>query len=174
MRGKVAGSYDTPYDRWDHPRLCGEKNHDHGRHRYQAGSPPPMRGKAENACVTDAGNRITPAYAGKSCTTAGCNIYYQDHPRLCGEKTWLLISLCRLIGSPPPMRGKAGRCAASVPNWRITPAYAGKRNLRSNHRCVLVDHPRLCGEKPCGEDAVSGLYGSPPPMRGKEFVHLFS
>ena len=50
----------------DHPRLCGEKYDIKSIYGTLQGSPPPMRGKAENACVTDAGNRITPAYAGKS------------------------------------------------------------------------------------------------------------
>ena len=51
---------------------------------------------------------ITPAYAGKSFLStfrAFCN---QDHPRLCGEKLLLYVPLPAGIGSPPPMRGKAG------------------------------------------------------------------
>ena len=45
-----------------------------------------MRGKAENACVTDEGNRITPAYAGKSLLELVAVVGGRDHPRLCGEK----------------------------------------------------------------------------------------
>ena len=50
----------------DHPRLCGEKSPATITGKYQAGSPPPMRGKVsrqENIGIND---RITPAYAGKS------------------------------------------------------------------------------------------------------------
>ena len=49
----------------DHPRLCGEKHRSLSHQYAQAGSPPPMRGKAAvyDALFTDA--RITPAYAGK-------------------------------------------------------------------------------------------------------------
>ena len=32
--------------KWDHPRLCGEKNPHAGEDEPAVGSPPPMRGKA--------------------------------------------------------------------------------------------------------------------------------
>ena len=31
---------------------------------------------------------------------------YQDHPRLCGEKAGTQSGQYRVVGSPPPMRGK--------------------------------------------------------------------
>ncbi len=111
--GKSQGSAVVTDFIEDHPRLCGEKM----LHRQQLpqylGSPPPMRGKAENACVTDTGNRITPAYAGKS-------------PR--GSRFQL-----RAGGSPPPMRGKGGGSASAAPRRRITPAYAGKRVISESY-----------------------------------------
>ena len=70
-----------------------------------------MRGKAENACVTGEGNRITPAYAGKSFDTHSFGFDKQDHPRLCGEKFTSWRTTAFLPGSPPPMRGK-GFCRA--------------------------------------------------------------
>ena len=46
-----------------------------------------MRGKG-TGLVFDAGNvGITPAYAGKRTNECGNSNIYQDHPRLCGEKT---------------------------------------------------------------------------------------
>ena len=61
---------------------------------------------------------------------------------------------------------------------RITPAYAGKSGLRSKVERNDGDHPRLCGEKRWECDVTNGIYGSPPPMRGKvgnglepDFVH---
>ena len=50
----------------DHPRLCGEK---YGYYTIEVsflGSPPPMRGKAEQFPVDHGDSGITPAYAGKS------------------------------------------------------------------------------------------------------------
>ena len=50
----------------DHPRLCGEKDQDPFGAVRDAGSPPPMRGKAEREKAEREKDRITPAYAGKS------------------------------------------------------------------------------------------------------------
>ena len=50
----------------DHPRLCGEKEYFEENIPQDAGSPPPMRGKAVSAASNLLSARITPAYAGKS------------------------------------------------------------------------------------------------------------
>ena len=50
----------------DHPRLCGEKASRGRVTGNRRGSPPPMRGKAAGGGGGHRGDRITPAYAGKS------------------------------------------------------------------------------------------------------------
>ena len=45
------------------------------------------------------------------------------------------------------MRGKAGKLAFTPPTSGITPAYAGKRSIRTAKALADKDHPRLCGEK---------------------------
>ena len=85
-----------------------------------------MRGKEDLCAKKLIELRITPAYAGKSSNGLGKNCAEWDHPRLCGEKTDLIISMLNKLGSPPPMRGKGvGRVRAGR-RLRITPAYAGK------------------------------------------------
>ena len=65
------------------------------------------------------------------------------------------------------MRGKVciTHCKHYTP--RITPAYAGKRNLWCRYQYNHRDHPRLCGEKQRVEIVTGSRAGSPPPMRGK-------
>ena len=46
-----------------------------------------MRGKVLHFVQSSQRHRITPAYAGKSQSGAGCIRAEKDHPRLCGEKT---------------------------------------------------------------------------------------
>ena len=111
----------------DHPRLCGEKHNARINRTGHVGSPPPMRGKAAFPWQKVQSRRITPAYAGKSRSIYEVGIPYQDHPRLCGEKTAPDLSLIRGIGSPPPMRGKDAWYMGGCVSVRITPAYAGKR-----------------------------------------------
>ena len=42
-----------------------------------------------------------------------------------------IIIYIYIIGSPPPMRGKAGKAWQENNQSRITPAYAGKRQIFS-------------------------------------------
>ena len=64
--GKSSHTRRCPSIDWDHPRLCGEKRLFVLYHRFQTGSPPPMRGKGLCTMTQRCIRRITPAYAGKS------------------------------------------------------------------------------------------------------------
>ena len=97
----------------DHPRLCGEKEDFSGTYRRFEGSPPPMRGKEDGSYNLCLGRRITPAYAGKRHQLKVAQHTYQDHPRLCGEKS--------------------RRVEKNKNGGRITPAYAGKRQSSHPH-----------------------------------------
>ena len=66
------------------------------------------------------------------------------------------------------MRGKGRFQLSGTGTRRITPAYAGKRLRNGIHLSMSWDHPRLCGEKRVRNIVSVHIYGSPPPMRGKE------
>ena len=87
MRGKGQSSGGSGRRVGITPAYAGKSNHDHGRHRYQAGSPPPMRGKVFISHKTAADFGITPAYAGKRSALPALSCSRPDHPRLCGEKS---------------------------------------------------------------------------------------
>ena len=137
------------------------------RERFTRGSPPPMRGKAQNGSKRRRVHRITPAYAGKSFDHSASFSSVRDHPRLCGEKFRIVVSTAFRSGSPPPMRGKADVVLNRIDRIGITPAYAGKRVIRSSFHKLFQDHPRLCGEKQHFFYFLVYTGGSPPPMRGK-------
>ena len=126
-----------------------------------------MRGKVKRICQIFLGLRITPAYAGKSIQSKDLFTNNLDHPRLCGEKLCKRCSSASTKGSPPPMRGKVTSPLILLYRDRITPAYAGKSQRRTQPFWKRQDHPRLCGEKlpPYFHNLV--MIGSPPPMRGK-------
>ena len=114
---------------------------------WNLGSPPPMRGKVFLAPLVLSVIRITPAYAGKSVQRSKYFNSIRDHPRLCGEKSRIVIFYSSVIGSPPPMRGKVSIKAKKAVMMRITPAYAGKSRGNCFTDRFEGDHPRLCGEK---------------------------
>ena len=126
-----------------------------------------MRGKVPSENTDTTYTRITPAYAGKRKVETRKPAGRRDHPRLCGEKIKLLEINSHYAGSPPPMRGKAQNGSKRRRVHRITPAYAGKRNVKPKPRCCSRDHPRLCGEKFASRWYLRPVPGSPPPMRGK-------
>ena len=147
MRGKVAEYFTPEHVTEDHPRLCGEKIYENEIRVMFGGSPPPMRGKGSKRIFSHLPSRITPAYAGKSTRSRIHHQFSRDHPRLCGEKIKPVHPLLPPPGSPPPMRGKATANGFLYWNPRITPAYAGKRQIFMRSVCSSQDHPRLCGEK---------------------------
>ena len=90
-----------------------------------------------------------------------------DHPRGCGENSYVSDRRQRRIGSPPRMRGKLfSYCSHKSPKG-ITPADAGKTSLRGVILCGAKDHPRGCGENRGSIPPDGGGSGSPPRMRGK-------
>ena len=72
------------------------------------------------------------------------------------------------------MRGKA-KPANIVQSWEgITPAYAGKSKRSEDAATFQWDHPRLCGEKGFWNRCKCSREGSPPPMRGKDEIPMYS
>ena len=71
---------------------------------------------------------------GKSKGQLDFPIYFEDHPRVCGEKSGSLTVARAITGSPPRVRGKV--FLRFVPRGRtgITPACAGKRLLLGHTR----------------------------------------
>ena len=129
-----------------------------------------MRGKVTWEYDASEMAGITPAYAGKSPSECVMIVCFTDHPRLCGEKLPSSGNSLVTLGSPPPMRGKAEVMQTMTDLIRITPAYAGKREVSTLRVGKKQDPPRLCGEKVLGFFQYFFKEGSPPPMRGKEYM----
>ena len=131
----------------DHPRVCGEKPAVAVLFSKTMGSPPRMRGKEKGRRTHKVKSGITPAYAGKSAYLSPEDTAGRDHPRVCGEKYSWEKSTCKIFGSPPRMRGKAGLVQIVCRLRGITPAYAGKSHKVRLQAPGRWDHPRVCGEK---------------------------
>ena len=72
------------------------------------------------------------------------------------------------------MRGKVVETLDKALDGGITPAYAGKSARWLQGQPLLQDHPRLCGDKGFGLFPQPLHTGSPPPMRGKDPLLVFS
>ena len=152
----------------DHPRVCGEKII-RGAHRLlNKGSPPRVRGKVILIVSISSSMRITPACAGKRTLADAKAASCRDHPRVCGEKSALLLLGVPSVGSPPRVRGKGVHLFPHRRPERITPACAGKRSAGALSMSSYWDHPRVCGEKIFTDWRMWVYLGSPPRVRGKE------
>ena len=154
----------------DHPRVCGEKISFFFTGCSPKGSPPRMRGKAEEQRRRCDVQRITPAYAGKSHSGLYGSTNEKDHPRVCGEKQFKSLNQNQQQGSPPRMRGKGRRKQILLEFSGITPACAGKSGPISASGRAIRDHPRVCGEKALHDGGILPAQGSPPRVRGKVVV----
>ena len=131
----------------DHPRVGGEK-YAGRRHRGDLkGSPPRGRGKGQLHPWAAFHAGITPAWAGKSTWAPSFKDLLQDHPRVGGEKQKTGFSGLCYVGSPPRGRGKVPDAGFDLHISRITPAWAGKSQNFNGETDVIVDHPRVGGEK---------------------------
>ena len=91
---------------------------------------------------------------------------------MCGEKQVPRMERPRSKGSPPHMRGKAGRLRGLQAGTGITPAHAGKSICSLRLNMLHRDHPRTCGEKFDRFLPSFIALGSPPHMRGKGFLYF--
>ena len=156
----------------DHPRVGGEKATECRSISTKSGSPPRGRGKVNKNNQNAAPEGITPAWAGKSNCRFTFLAFWEDHPRVGGEKEGQTRFLSMPSGSPPRGRGKV-RCGPAADEMpRITPAWAGKRQRPATCSISQGDHPRVGGEKLSNSTRNRSIIGSPPHRRGKAFSVL--
>ena len=152
----------------DHPRVCGEHSCTLHWRNPSWGSSPRMRGALAQAFDAVADMRIIPAYAGSTygvwARHGGC----EDHPRVCGEHTY--VGACRMLveGSSPRMRGALPLITRLNLLRGIIPAYAGSTSSQSWWIPLPTDHPRVCGEHTGLTVSCLPRPGSSPRMRGAQ------
>ena len=124
--GKTDASANRAGAGRDHPRRCGENKDLSPNIGGGRGSPPQVRGKQDAEPIAKAGDRITPAGAGKTRKDVLQGEPAADHPRRCGENRFGRQSAPAHRGSPPQVRGKPDFLPPKACWCRITPAGAGK------------------------------------------------
>ena len=143
-RSQVAAALQSG---WDHPRTGGEKLFRLPLFQSPLGSPPHRRGKDFSVICALEEDRIPPAWAGKSICLALPITAPRDHPRVGGEKNALSSGLWPKSGSPPRRRGKGTGFVLDTGNVGITPAQAGKvRNERNEIMEVRIT-PAWAGKR---------------------------
>ena len=130
------------------------------------GSSPRMRGTPIYRVLVSPSGGIIPAYAGNTGHVRHEYPGLWDHPRVCGEHSWIFISVFLLVGSSPRMRGTHEPEQIPSADLRIIPAYAGNTHFLCIVFSPCGDHPRVCGEHRLIGGRRRGAVGSSPRMRG--------
>ena len=151
---------------WDHPRACGEQDEPNIVSCYPKGSSPRVRGAGQGRRLRHSAGGIIPARAGSSRSTCRTSSQPWDHPRACGEQSFVLFALSFIMGSSPRVRGAVGNIGRDHARFGIIPARAGSRRHEQCHLEQARDHPRACGEQ--FDEAMQGFSntGSSPRVRG--------
>ena len=77
----------------DHPRVCGEQEFLICLKHLLLGSPPRVRGTANNIFSPLFTPRITPACAGNRIYISSRILRFRDHPRVCGEQCYFICAV---------------------------------------------------------------------------------
>ena len=72
------------------------------------------------------------------------------------------------------MRGKQEYTVEGLLARRITPAHAGKTDKAGYGLAQWTDHPRACGENRSKSVQRNAQSGSPPRMRGKQYLQYLN
>ena len=130
----------------DHPRVCGEHAVHVPKTVFRLGSSPRMRGTLNMLCELWRDGGIIPAYAGNTPWKRPPHRFERDHPRVCGEHSFLTKSDLVPSGSSPRMRGTLLAVVENRIEDGIIPAYAGNTTALEVLTTSCGDHPRVCGE----------------------------
>ena len=131
-----------------------------------------MRGAQLSGYRSGNPNGIIPADAGS--TGQGVFRYFKgkDHPRGCGEHSFIAFRYRPVRGSSPRMRGARVIPFMAFRLPRIIPADAGSTQWRPPPTRRRKDHPRGCGEHSARSKLGNPVNGSSPRMRGAPPVGL--
>ena len=135
-----------------------------------SGSSPRVRGKRLGR--TWGGGyvqRIIPARAGQTRTTAAPPHPGADHPRACGANVSVFLDRRGVGGSSPRVRGKHLSRILRIIITRIIPARAGQTKRPVPAYCLTADHPRACGANSARAIYMLVVSGSSPRVRGKRW-----
>ena len=129
----------------DHPRSRGVYHHGRDTLVAQGGSSPLARGLRPEPRVGQLLQRIIPARAGFTATSAAIRSSRRDHPRSRGVYRGDVRPLSRLRGSSPLARGLQLLCGVADFFDGIIPARAGFTTTRRGLGSWIRDHPRSRG-----------------------------
>ena len=152
---------------WAHPRVGGENRPGEYLSVIDVGSSPRGRGKRGVGQHEHGGNRLIPAWAGKTTYPRTRCWNRPAHPRVGGENPPSSKRPTGNWGSSPRGRGKPWPAYGDAITQRLIPAWAGKTCCVHPTASAAAAHPRVGGENTAPTRTKRERGGSSPRGRGK-------
>src|SRR5690606_35444760 len=130
------------------------------------GTPPRRRGGRAAPVHDVAGDRNTPASAGRTTTGRPARPRSSEHPRVGGEDVSNLVGSASSSGTPPRRRGGRDDLSGEPRRLRNTPASAGRTTAPPPRTSPTAEHPRVGGEDSSRAWLRAPAFGTPPRRRG--------
>ena len=151
-----------------HPRIRGERGFGKDAVFYAYGSSPHTRGTPHPDAKCRPPLRFIPAYAGNATTRLPVSRPRSVHPRIRGERQFVMTPVSTSIGSSPHTRGTLSSSRQSSHHCRFIPAYAGNAVSARMPFSMPTVHPRIRGERRIPMRNAGHLFGSSPHTRGTQ------
>ena len=168
--GKTASAGEQFGGEQAHPRVGGENALRRRGSLNEGGSSPRGRGKRSGLDGRGGGDRLIPAWAGKTPPGTTAHENPRAHPRVGGENSGGWMSPRTGKGSSPRGRGKLSLTDALRNTGRLIPAWAGKTQPHRGRPRTQRAHPRVGGENRSDDGAYLAQPGSSPRGRGKPSI----
>ncbi len=155
-----------------HPRVCGERRTFAKYLDAVNGSSPRVRGTDRGRIQRPAPARFIPACAGNGLFRQRRDPAAPVHPRVCGERSSVIVPRQPVAGSSPRVRGTVPVRWRRAGRSRFIPACAGNGAARSCPAARRAVHPRVCGERYEQERGITLRDGSSPRVRGTDWLPI--
>ena len=149
-----------------HPRSRGEHRITSGEPDSHEGSSPLTRGALHPIRLSDPGERLIPAHAGSTFSSAPGGGLKRAHPRSRGEHAIRGLEASSAAGSSPLTRGAPRPVGVGGRVAGLIPAHAGSTRPLLRRQAHQPAHPRSRGEHAVGPFFRFGFAGSSPLTRG--------
>ena len=164
--GNAKRGQSTPVNKSVHPRIRGERGETTPDLFYSSGSSPHTRGTHYARAARMGLQRFIPAYAGNAAGLLALRRRLPVHPRIRGERRFIVQRVIFQSGSSPHTRGTHIVNIENDGKRRFIPAYAGNAPPIAKRSRSGSVHPRIRGERHTASDGLKTRTGSSPHTRG--------
>ncbi len=149
-----------------YPRVCGGTGDGHESQQEAHGLSPRVRGNLPKHMDVGPIRRSIPACAGEPTFRVKEGDQRKVYPRVCGGTVVASLTLARMSGLSPRVRGNPQGLSGPITSYRSIPACAGEPASLAQAAATSTVYPRVCGGTPREGPRDLLSHGLSPRVRG--------